>query len=86
MSEAEYLIQDLENLRHMLGVRTGKPRKHCRNYFNSNPGCDHYASMQRLVARGFAVEYRPEYFSATMLGCSEIGLTAKETDKALNGG
>jgi hypothetical protein len=87
MSEAEHLIEDLENLRHMLGVRSDKARKHwCyRNHFNSNPGCDHYASMQRLVARGFAVEHRKDYFSATLHGCMAIGLTAKETHKALNG-
>jgi hypothetical protein len=83
----EHLLQDLENLRHMLGVRNDVPRKRwCyRNYFNSNPGCDHYASMQRLVAAGLAVEYRPDYFSATLHGCMAIGLTAKETNKALNG-
>jgi hypothetical protein len=83
----EHLLQDLENLRHMLGVRNDKARKHwCyRNHFNSSPECDHYASMQRLVAAGLAVEYRPDYFSATLHGCTAIGLTTKETNKALKG-
>ncbi len=87
MSDTEQLIQDLENLRHMLGVRNDKPRKQwCyRNYFNSSPGCDHYPSMQRLVAMGFAFEYRPDYFRGTLHGCMAIGLTAKETHKAING-
>lgn len=83
MTTTEHLLQDLENLRHMLGVDSSKSRKRwcCRNYFNSNPGCDHYPSMQRLVAQWLAVEHRPDYFSATLYGCMAIGLTAKETHK-----
>jgi len=83
----EHLIQDMDNLRHMLGVCSERPRKRwCyRNYFNSNQGCDSYASMQRLVAQGLAFEYRPDYFSATLHGCMVIGLTSKEAAKALNG-
>ncbi len=81
----EHLIQDMDNLRHMLGVRSDKPRKQwCyRNYFNSEPGSDTYESMVRLVVAGLATQYRLNYFCATLHGCMAIGLSAKETQKAL---
>lgn len=84
----EHLLQDLDNLRHMLGIRSDKPRKQwCyRNYFNSSPECDHYASMQRLVTQGLAAEHRPDCFSATVHGCMAVGLTGTEAARAFNGG
>lgn len=82
---ASELLQDLEKLRHMLGVDAHRPRRQWayRNYFNA-AGSD-VASMERLVALGFAQQYRPDYWRATEAGCKAVGLTEKETRKALKG-
>lgn len=84
MTAKQQLIEDMDNLRHMLGVCSTKPRKQwCwRNYYNANDGDE---SMARLVASGLAEQYRPNYFRATEAGCQAIGLSAKEIHKALHG-
>lgn len=77
------VVEDMDNLRHMLGVGPNIPKRNwCyRNYFNA--GGKDIDSMQRLVAAGLAERYRPEYWRATVLGMKAIGLTAKQIAKAL---
>ena len=68
---------DLDNLRHMLGVSERHPRGY-RNYFVA--GSDNVASMERLVAAGFAgrvATYRlsaDPCYHATQEGARAVGL------------
>ncbi len=79
------IVNDLDNLRHMLGISSHRARKHwCyRNYFNAGD-CDK-PSMERLVVLGLAEQFRPDYWRATEAGCKAVGLTEKETKRALHG-
>jgi len=76
-SEAKLTVDDVENLRHMLGVSEKHPQGY-RNYFVA--GGDDVASMERLRANGFVVRnerYRlsdDPCFHATELGAKFIGL------------
>lgn len=79
----EITIDDLDNLRHMLGMDPRKSRKHWfyRNYFSAP--CDH-ASMNRLELAGwvFSVEYSGgRLFFATEPGMMAVGLTKREIAK-----
>lgn len=72
-------VDDLDNLRHMLGVSEQHPRGY-RNYFVA--GGDDVASMNRLVAAGFAVRNERYALSAhpcyhaTIEGAMAVGLRA----------
>lgn len=68
---------DLDNLRHMLGVSETSPRGY-RNYFVA--GGDDIASMERLRALGFVVKNQSYSLSndpcyhATLEGAKAVGL------------
>lgn len=81
---AEHIIEDMDNLRHMLGVGDHVRKKDwCyRNYYNANDGD---ASMERLHVAGLVEQYRPNYWRATEAGCRAIGLTPKQIQRALHG-
>jgi len=72
-------VEDLDNLRHMLGVTERHPRGY-RNYFVA--GTTDVPSMQRLVAAGFAVKndgYKlssDPCYHATLDGARAVGLKA----------
>lgn len=85
MSDADDMIADMNNLRHMLGVGSHIPKRDwCyRNYFNAGPGHSDMPSIERLVSSGLAEEYRPEYYRATVAGMRAIGLNEKQIKKAL---
>ena len=70
---------DLDNLRHMLGV-SDRNRRGYRNYFVA--GSDNVQSMERLRAAGFAVRNERYQLSAdpcyhaTIEGARAVGLKA----------
>lgn len=72
-------LNDLDNLRHMLGVSERSPRGY-RNYFVA--GGDDVASMERLRAAGFVVKNERYNLSAdpcyhaTIDGARAVGLKA----------
>lgn len=72
-------VDDLDNLRHMLGV-SEQHRRGYRNYFVA--GGSDVASMERLCAAGFAVKderYKlsaDPCYHATVEGARVIGLKA----------
>ena len=69
---------DLDNLRHMLGVRSHIPRRQWgyRNFFAASE--TQIAQMERLVAAGYArkgiVSGSLTYYHVTEAGCHAIGL------------
>jgi hypothetical protein len=77
------IIEDMDNLRHMLGAGSDIPKRNWgyRNYFNA--GGKDLESMERLVAAGLAERYRPEFWRATEAGMKAIGFTAKQIKKAM---
>lgn len=84
---AALLPEDMEILRHMLGATPhhAMARWGFRNeYLVSRRDL---ASMERLVAAGFARAGRPllqlQYFHATAVGCKLAGLSVKRTEVAL---
>lgn len=72
-------VDDLDNLRHMLGV-SDRCRRGYRNYFVA--GSDDVASMERLRAAGFAMKNERYTLSsdpcyhATIDGARAVGLKA----------
>jgi hypothetical protein len=79
------MVEDLDNLRHMLGVASNtKARDYgSRNYYNTSDGGPDVDSMKRLQALGFVIPGRPSYWHATEAGCKAIGLNAKQINRAL---
>lgn len=83
-------IEDMDNLRHMLGIGWHIRTKHWgfRNYFASS--VSDMPSMMRLEAAGLVRRGRPYedayYFHATEAGCVAAGLSAKQTRETLLGG
>lgn len=77
MSEQPITADDLDNLRHMLGVSEKTPRGY-RNYFVA--GADNVASMERLKAAGFVVKNErytgsaDPCYHATTEGARAVGL------------
>jgi predicted mannosyl-3-phosphoglycerate phosphatase (HAD superfamily) len=82
--KAKETVDDMNNLRHMLGVGSHIPKRDWgyRNYFNAGPGHHDMPSLERLVAAGLVEQFRTEYFRATDAGMRAIGLTAKQIEKA----
>jgi hypothetical protein len=78
-------VDDMNNLRHMLGVGSHIPKRDWgfRNYFNAGPGHSDMPSLERLVAAGLAEQFRPEYWRATIAGMKAIGMTDKQIKKAV---
>ena len=83
---AKQVVYDLDNLRHMLGIRQSTPRKDFgfRNYFNSTESGPDYESMLRLERQGLVIRGRRCYWHATRAGCLAVGLNEKQIKRALN--
>ncbi len=81
--------EDMENLRHMLGVGRHIPKRQWgfRNYYA--PSAGDMPSMRRLEAAGLVRRGRPYedayYFHATEAGCMAAGLYGKQQQNALGG-
>ena len=81
--------EDMDNLRHMLGVANNVPKKRWgyRNYYASS--ISDMPNMIRLEAAGLVRRGRPYedayYFHATESGCLAVGLSAKQRQDAMNG-
>lgn len=85
VTQADQLIADMNTLRNMLGVRMDLPSsKWCyRNYFNAEAGHHSMPSLDRLELAGLIEHYRPGYYRATWDGCRAIGLTEKQSKRAM---
>jgi hypothetical protein len=83
----DYLLEDPENLRHMLGIGKHIPKKDWgyRNYFAA--GIVDTESMERLVSIGYCIRglkrYGCQYYHATRLGCVAVGLNKPGIKRAL---
>ncbi len=75
-------LEDLDNLRHMLGIDAHRPRKQWgfRNHFWA--GLTDVPSMERLAALGWASAGRPGVYHATEAGCRAAGMTPDEIKRA----
>lgn len=77
MADDALSVDDMDNLRHMLGVSERCPRGY-RNYFVA--GGEDVASMDRLLARGLVIKNERYSLSAdpcyhaTLVGAKFIGL------------
>jgi hypothetical protein len=81
---ANHLLEDLDNLRHMLGAK-GRVRDYgYRNYYNTSDAGPDVESMKRLQELGFVEPGRPNYWHATKAGCKAIGFNAKQIRNALH--
>lgn len=80
---------DMNNLRHMLGVGSHIAKREWgyRNHFA--PGGDNIKSMERLETAGLVRRGRPyretHYYHATEKGCKAAGLNKKQTNNAMGG-
>lgn len=78
---------DLNLLRHALGCRGDKKNWGFRNYFAAALGGANAESFERLVTKGLAHQGQTteamQYYHATESGCVAVGLSAKQTKKAL---
>jgi hypothetical protein len=86
MIKRSITIEDMDDLRHMLGIDPLKSRKHWafRNYYCADP---QHAGMARLLAIGWVTrlsnrsESPDSFYAATMDGCLAAGLTRNEVIK-----
>jgi hypothetical protein len=80
------IVYDLDNLRHMLGIRCGTHKRDYgyRNYFNSTEAGPDHESMLRLLGMGLVRSGLRCYWHATEAGCKAVGLDEKQTRRALN--
>lgn len=80
----ELLKEDLDNLKHMLGMNYSKKCWGYRNYYVSNIDDD---SMQKLLRMGYIRKGGQSelyyYYHATEQGCIVAGLSKRQTKKAL---
>lgn len=79
-------VDDVDNLRHMLGMTGARALWGQRNYFLATPSTAE--SMTRMQALG-VVEWRQTLrsgpvYSATRLGCQVAGLPARRIAEALS--
>lgn len=80
---------DLEKLRHMLGVGPRHPRRAWgfRNHYA--PGASDVPAMERLVAAGLAERGAPyreaHFYHATASGCQRAGLSKAATRRVMDG-
>lgn len=70
------VVEDMNNLRHMLGVGSHIPKRQWgyRNHFNADEGHSDMPSLLRLEAAGLIVRGRPGYWHATAAGYDAINL------------
>jgi len=83
----EITEDDMDSLRHMLGVRTHEKKRTWgyRNYFAAGAGS--IASMERLVVAGYVTRGRATdsmtYYHATEAGMDAIGLSKAAKRRAM---
>lgn len=84
---ASELLEDVENLRHMLGATYPNKQREWgyRNYYCANLGDK---SMERLEQAGLVIKGRVSsdqaYYHATETGCKLAGLDARQIRRALS--
>lgn len=88
MTTTQQIIDDMDNLRHMLGAtEQHKPKSWgFRNHFDARgAGNNNLASMKRLQALGLVAVHpaAPGLFRATGAGCRALGFNAAQTKRAL---
>lgn len=73
---ANETVEEMEILRHMLGVGSHIRKKDwgSRNYFNAGIGHSDMPTLHRLIDKGLVIGGLPEYFHATDAGYAAIGL------------
>jgi hypothetical protein len=73
---ANETVEEMEILRHMLGVGSHIRVKDwgSRNYFNAGEGHSDMPTLSRLVLKGLVIPGRNEYWHATPAGYAAIGL------------
>lgn len=73
-------VQNMEILRHMLGVGSHIRQKDwgSRNYFNAEDGHSDMPTLLRLEAAGLIERYRPGYWRATDAGYAAINLKRRK--------
>lgn len=84
MSENE-TVQDMNNLRHMLGVGSHIKRANWgfRNRFITSDGHDDLPSMERMLKQGLVAKGGEHYWFATEAGMRAIGLTPRQIKRAM---
>lgn len=84
----EILEEDLDNLKHMLGMNYSKKNWGSRNYFTVYIGDGGNKSINRLLEKGLVCKHylnsETIEYSATEQGCIIAGLNKRQTKKALN--
>ena len=82
----ELLKQDLDSLKHMLGMNYSKKNWGYRNYYACTIDSIDEVVMQKLVRMGYVRKSRQSelyYYHATEQGCIIAGLSKRQTKKAL---
>lgn len=83
----ELLKEDLDNLKHMLGMNYSKKSWGFRNYYVSNIHSFDEDSMQKLLRMGYVTKSKQttlfSYYHATEQGCIVAGLNKRQINKAL---
>lgn len=81
------LLDQMDTLRHMLGMASNVPMKDWgwRNYFNSGDEGDDLENLRAMEAQGLVELYRRNYWRATELGMKVVGLPQKARKKLLAG-
>lgn len=81
--------EDIDDLRHMLGMNYKKRDWGFRNYYAAGIDSDAERSMDRLVCLGYVRKGRNNgtytYYHVTEKGCIAVGLTPSKVAKALKG-
>lgn len=84
---APLTVEDMDRLRHMLGVETRYPpsRWGFRNYYSVGNDED-LASMNRLAGCGWVEHVRDSFWIATLKGCRAAGLPLSVAEAVVAGG
>lgn len=79
------MLEQMEILRHMLGMATNVPMKQWgwRNYYNSPDAGPDLEALDALKAQGLVEQYRRNYWRATETGMQVAGLPYKARVKLL---
>lgn len=81
-------IEDLDKLKHMLGMNYPKKSWGFRNYYTVCIGSEGEKSMNRLLKKGLVYNTiqttESIIYHATEEGCALAGLNKKQTKRALN--
>lgn len=83
----ELLKEDLDSLKHMLGMNYSKKNWGYRNYYACTIDSIDEVVMQKLVRMGYATKSRQtilfSYYHATDKGCIIAGLSKKTNKKGI---